>query len=257
MSVPSRVLVVGGYGVFGERVCRLLAGSSSSLSVVIGGRDGNKCKHLANELRTEWSEFHVTDDPNTTATSSNWHSRLLTLRPTVVIDAAGPFQTRSRSLARACVQAGAHYIDLADDRHYVSGVADDKQLDNDARTANVLVASGASSVPALSSAVIEQLIQGAKRIEAIDIGICAGNRAPRGLATVKSIVSMVGQPLSCWDGGRWINRYGWQDLRRRSLTAGGGRHNTSVHQQHTYTYTRVSTKNCSRLSVCLSVLACI
>lgn len=75
-------------------------------------------------------------------------------------------------LAEECIRAGAHYVDLADSRFGVSirvlcgtDVASRRvfveaigALDSAAREAGVLVASGASSVPALSSAVIGRFI---------------------------------------------------------------------------------------------------
>jgi short subunit dehydrogenase-like uncharacterized protein len=39
---------------------------------------------------------------------------LATLRPLLVINASGPYQRQDYRLARACVAAGVHYLDLAD-----------------------------------------------------------------------------------------------------------------------------------------------
>ena len=72
----------------------------------------------------------------------------------VVVHAAGPFQGQDYAVARACIEARAHYVDLADARGYVCGIG---ALDEAARRSDVLVVSGASSVPALSSAVVDML----------------------------------------------------------------------------------------------------
>lgn len=53
-------------------------------------------------------------------------------------------------MARACIALGCHYVNLADARAFVAGI---DALDADARSGNVLVVSGASSVPCLTSAV--------------------------------------------------------------------------------------------------------
>ena len=68
-------------------------------------------------------------------------------------------------------------------------------LDGEAKTAGVLVASGASSVPALSTAVCDELARGLAHLDAIDIGISPGNRTERGLATVRSVLSYCGRAL--------------------------------------------------------------
>jgi hypothetical protein len=54
------------------------------------------------------------------------------------------------SVARSCIAAGANYVDLADNRAWVCGVAADASLDAAARAAGVAVIAGASTVPGLS-----------------------------------------------------------------------------------------------------------
>ena len=77
------------------------------------------------------------------------------LKPLVVINTCGPFQNADYGIARACIASGVHYIDLADGRDFVTGIT---QLDADAKEHNVAVISGASTVPALSAAVIEHFL---------------------------------------------------------------------------------------------------
>ena len=68
----------------------------------------------------------------------------------MLINATGPYQEQDYSLARACIAAGVHYLDLADARAFVTGIG---VLDAEARSAGVLAVSGASTVPGLSGAV--------------------------------------------------------------------------------------------------------
>src|SRR5439155_7734608 len=94
------------------------------------------------------------------------------------------FPTRRSSdlaVARAAIEARSHYIDLADGRQFVVGIS---SLNAQALAAGVTVTSGASSVPALSSAVVDRYLPRFRRLDAIRMGISSGARAP-GLATVK------------------------------------------------------------------------
>ena len=50
--------------------------------------------------------------------------------PAVLINATGPYQRQDYRLARACIAAGVHYLDLADARDFVPGIA---ALDAEAR----------------------------------------------------------------------------------------------------------------------------
>lgn len=136
--------------------------------------------------------------------------------PAVVINSYGPFQGQDYAVAEACIARGVHYIDLADGREFVCGI---DSLDEAARRAGVLVASGASSVPGLSGCVIDHLRAGLRRVDSIEIGISPGNRAPRGLAVVAAIMSYVGKPIRVWRGGKWDRGHGWQGLYRRALSA--------------------------------------
>lgn len=132
-------------------------------------------------------------------------------RPGVVIDAAGPFQQSDDRVARACIAAGVHYVDLADARGFVTGIG---VLDAEARAAGVAVIAGASSVPALSGAVARRLAEGLDEIRTVEIAISASNRATAGPSVTAAILGYVGQPVRLWRGQRWTQGRGWQEIRR-------------------------------------------
>ncbi len=135
------------------------------------------------------------------------------LQVDVLIHTAGPFQGQDYSVARAAIEAGCHYIDLADGREFVVGIGSLTAL---AAAAGVTVISGASSVPALSSAVVDRYLPRFGRLEAIRIGISSGARAP-GLATVRGVFSYAGRPIRSWQDGAWVDAYGWLNLSRHQF----------------------------------------
>ena len=131
--------------------------------------------------------------------------------PRIVINTIGPFQTADYSLAEACIAAGVHYIDLADSHRFVASIT---RLDAAARAKNVAIISGASTVPALSGAVVAQ--SGLTPLS-VRIGISPGNRAPRGASLVAAIMAQAGKPLPIWRGGAWTTIAGWGGLHRRRI----------------------------------------
>ncbi len=141
------------------------------------------------------------------------------LRPDIVIDAAGPFQSSGYALPQACIAARVAYLDLADARAFVTQIGG---LDAAARTAGVAVVTGASSVPALSGAAVRALAEGLDRVTAIEIAISASSRAAAGPSVAAAILGGVGRPMRVWQAGRWATRYGWQDLRSESFAVAGG-----------------------------------
>jgi len=97
------------------------------------------------------------------------------------------------------------------------------RLDADARRANVLAVTGASSTPGLSQAVLDALVRDWRRIDAIEIAISPGNRQPRGLSVAKAILATAGQPVRVFRNGRWITASGMSLLARRRMPGLGRR----------------------------------
>ena len=203
------VLVLGGYGFFGSRIARSLA-EDSRIRLSLAGRDRRRAEDAARELGLDPTQA-VCVDAHGASLSSELRQRGID----VVIHTAGPFQGQDYDVARAAIAAGCHYIDLADGRSFVSGIG---TLDSAARDRGVSVVSGASSVPCLSSAVVDRYAPRFRELTAIRIGIGSGARAP-GLATVRGIFGYLGKPFTRFERGQWVVTHGWMDLERHRFPA--------------------------------------
>ena len=201
----STILILGGYGGFGGRLSRRLA--AKGYNVLVAGRDIERARHFCCNITGAVAVQADRDAPLMTL--------LERLRPTLVIDAAGPFQGSSYHVPEACIAAAIPYLDLADGRAFVTGIG---QLDAAARQAGVAVIAGASSVPALSGAVVRHLCAGMQEASAIEIAISASNRAAAGQSVAEAILSYVGRPIRLWRGKRWTEGHGWQSLQRTTLS---------------------------------------
>ncbi len=196
----DRVLVIGGYGFFGRRLVQRLS-RQHGLLVIVAGRSRTRGQALVDELHPQASAR--LDCAALDLDSPAFAANLAKLAPCIVVHTSGPFQGQDYRVAQACIAAGAHYIDLADGREFVAGIA---VLDAAARERGVAVVSGASSVPALSSAAADRLADGLARVDHVDIGISPGNRTERGLATVRAILGYCGKALP--SAGRRAG-FGW------------------------------------------------
>lgn len=206
----DRVLVIGGYGLFGSRLVERLA-RTPGLTVLLAGRSPPAAAEAVRRLQPRCAarlEAVALD-----AQADALAGRLRELGKPIVVNASGPFQQHDYRIPLACIAAGCHSIDLADGRAYVEGIG---SLDARASAAGVLVASGASSVPALSSAAADRLAQHFAEVDAIDIGISPGNRTERGLSTIVSVLSYCGQLLP---SPRRAPVYGWHGSRRQRYPA--------------------------------------
>jgi len=211
-----RIVIVGGYGAFGECVAERLA-RDPALEIIVAGRSRAKAQACAAALTRPDGALLEHAWLDATGASAD---DLRAMAPSVVINASGPFQEHDYRLARASIEAGSHYVDLADARAFVTGIT---QLDTAARDANVCVISGASSVPGLSSAVVRELAAGLASLDEVHIGISPGNSFDPGLATARSIVGAAGRPLTVLKDGRAVTAYGWQGLHRHSFPRIGAR----------------------------------
>lgn len=216
MTPATRIAIVGGYGAFGSRIAHLLSGDAS-FTLALGGRDDRRAAEAAARLRgSARAKVESARIDALTVTAKD----LGGLGARIVINASGPFQSGTYALAEACIAAGCHYIDLADARGYVTGIT---ALHEAARQAGVLVVSGASSVPGLSSAVVQAYAREFDVLTSLDIGISPGNSFDPGLGTVVSVLGGVGAPMAMKLDGAWRTVYGWQRLRRQDFGDAGRR----------------------------------
>jgi len=207
MNAPGKAVILGGAGVFGSRLARMLL--ADGWQVVVTSRslaNGQAFTRQYGGQNTVWSRGD-------------------SLAPLLdgaflVVDAAGPFQAYGAGgldVARAAMKGGVHYFDLSDDASFTQNI---KGLDEGARAKSVTLFSGMSSVPALSSAAVTGLSQGMSTLKSIEIAILPGNRAPRGLSVMRAILGQVGAPLRVWRDGRWQNLRAWSEPRRYTLAPG-------------------------------------
>jgi saccharopine dehydrogenase-like NADP-dependent oxidoreductase len=200
-----RVVILGGYGVFGSRLAELLVRDGHDVLII--GRDERKLTELSKRLNCRHLALDHRNNPQA----------LFAVSPEVVVDAAGPFQSYGSDpyiVPRLCLEHGADYLDLSDDAEFTQGIT---QLDDRARSANRRLLSGASSVPGISSAIAADLCTGMDEILLIDTAISPGNRAPRGASVISSIVSQLGTTSRVYRGGVWRSQSCWSDPQRVGL----------------------------------------
>jgi saccharopine dehydrogenase-like NADP-dependent oxidoreductase len=199
----KRVLIIGGYGNFGTYIARALA-SDPNIALLIGGRSKTKADAFAYSLTAATPACGSVLDVD-----GDIDGRLREIAPDVVIHTTGPFQVQDHRVARAAISVGAHYLDLADARHFVSTIS---ELDGEARAAGVAVIAGASSVPCLTAAFIDRYKDHFARLESAVYGIAAAQATNRGLGTAAAILSYVGRPFTILRNGKSKRVVGWQGL---------------------------------------------
>ena len=208
----KNIIILGGYGNFGKRIAENLL-DLANVTIFITGRSYDKAANQCVEFeqrklpaRLKSAELDIQ--------SSTFEKDLSSLEPFLVIHTGGPFQGQDYRVPQACIDAGSHYIDLADDRRFVCDI---NQLNLAAKENNVLVISGASSVPGLSSTIVDRYLPQFEQLQTIDFAISPGNKAERGEATIRAILSYTGHPFKVLRNKEWINVIGWRESRKRNF----------------------------------------
>ncbi|MGB7320357.1 MAG: saccharopine dehydrogenase NADP-binding domain-containing protein, partial [Albidovulum sp.] len=145
-----KLLILGGYGVFGGRLARLLA-DVDGLKILVAGRSLAAAEAFCRGWHGAATLRPLQLDRADVAAA------LASEQPDLIVDATGPFQaygTDPYATVRAAIAAGVNYMDFADGSDFVFGI---DRFDADARAAGVFVLSGVSSFPVLTAAVLTEM----------------------------------------------------------------------------------------------------
>jgi hypothetical protein len=182
------VLIIGGYGTFGGRIVELLQ-NEPHLTLQIAGRSLQR----AGAFRAAHGNARANLVAVAFDRGGDIAAQLSALRPNIVVDASGPFQTYGYHVVEACIAQRMNYLDLADDPKFVAGVC---AFDDAARAAGVFVLSGVSSFPVLTAAAVRRLAAGMVRIDTIRGGIAPSPYAGVGANVIRAIAGYAGQPVT-------------------------------------------------------------
>lgn len=132
------------------------------------------------------------------------------LRPgDIVLDAAGPFQTRTTALVEAATELGFDVVDLSDSFAYAARVvAMRDRIDR----AGVRILTSCSAVSAVSAALVR--LTGVAEPERVSVFLAPASRATANPATIRSFLASVGRPVTVRRDARLVLQAGWRSSRR-------------------------------------------
>jgi hypothetical protein len=127
----------------------------------------------------------------------------------VVLDAAGPFQTRTLALIETAIEVGFDVVDLSDSLGYATRV---QTLRDRIRAAGIRVLTSCSAVSAVSAALIRSsgILQPVRA--SVFLGPAAKDTAHQ--ATAIALLGSVGQAVGVRRAGRLATSRGWSESRR-------------------------------------------
>lgn len=204
-----KILILGGYGVFGGRLVQLLAGQG--LDLIVAGRDLQRARAFC---ATHPGTEPVKADRATIAQT------LQTQRPDMLIDASGPFQNYGPdpyTVLKACIATATNYLDFADGADFVAGVS---TFDAAAKATGIFALSGVSSFPVLTAAVLAEAAL-TMQITHVTGGIAPSPHAGVGLNVLRAVLGYAGQPVRLIRDGRPTTGRGLADTQRMTIAPPG------------------------------------
>jgi len=194
MAEVRRVVVLGGTGFFGRAVAGRL--EALGLKPIIAAR------RAASGLRID---------------AKSRASLKSALRPfDVVVDAAGPFQSRGTALVESAIETGFDVIDLSDSLGYAEKVAD---LRLRIEAAGIRVLTSCSSVSTLSALAVR--LSGFEDPVRLSVFLSPAARFTANAGTSRSLLYSVGAPIRVRRDGRLVERAGWRESRAFALPRAG------------------------------------
>lgn len=183
-----RVLIAGGAGFFGRLVGELLR--DMGIPSAVAGRSGQIVMDIEDRASL----------------------RAALRRGDVIVDAAGPFQSRTAALVEVACDIGADVIDLNESLVHARRI---EALADRVRECGIAVFSTCSAVSAVAAALLR--ISGIARPARLSALVAPASRETAHTGTLRALLASVGVPVEVWRGGRFVSALGWREARAFSL----------------------------------------
>lgn len=190
-------MVLGGYGRYGQHISSALAGMEGVRVIAAGRKPPRKTGANSN---IQYQRLDAGDIASLKTALADVY---------MLINATGLFSGGSQyDVARACIETGTHYIDLADNRDYIANFA---SLGGLAEKNQVLLVTAAGVSPSLSALLVDTLKHEFDRISDIRVYRSAGNRNPGGPASLRGLLEQIGHSIRVRQKEKWLNIDVWSN----------------------------------------------
>lgn len=208
-----KLLILGGYGVFGGRLAELLS-DIPELEMLICGRSMDRAAQFCAAFQGVARVKPVQLD------RSALDQQISSLSPDLVVDASGPFQGYGENpyaVIETCIKSGVDYMDFADAADFVFGV---NKYNSAAKDAGVFVLAGVSSFPVLTAAVLREMSK-TMQIVSVKGGIAPSPYAGIGMNVMRAVVGYAGKPVKLIRNGVQTTAPGLTESLRYTIAVPG------------------------------------
>ncbi len=182
MSATSfKVVLLGASGTLGGYIAELILSQLPEVRLVAAMRRPPKQGSVLSALEYCYLDLHK---PGTFTQALQGAD--------VLVHAAGPFIHNPAPLVHACLKAGIHYIDIAEDAAFINAVHD---VVTKIHTPSSCVISGCSTVPGLVS-LLAQRFEVLTQAHSINVYLNMGSANPVSLGLLRGLLEPLGRRIS-------------------------------------------------------------
>ncbi|RJP28331.1 MAG: saccharopine dehydrogenase [Actinobacteria bacterium] len=189
-----RVIALGGAGAMGRLTVKDLASRTAVEELAVADCNIAAARALAGELGPQCTYLKVDVDN---------HAKLVgALRGyDVALGAVGPFYKYEVKMARACIEAGAHYVSICDDN---DAAVDVLQLDGEARAAEVTMITGVGWTPGVTNVLARKASSCFDEVDEVAVSWGCHSGDTEGKAVIYHTLHIFHGAVPSFQGGRRV-----------------------------------------------------
>ncbi len=187
----TKILIAGGYGAVGEEIARLLT-RKPGIVPVVGGRNEEKARLLADQLNCEWIRFDL----------NNNESVLNGLKGMdIVINCYLPSDSYHTKLAEAAIERQVNYLDVSAFNGYCGRIM---QLNSLAEEKGATLVTALGAYPGIPGLILANSGDYFSEISSADIYFVLGGKL-QGLTplSLMGVQYMMDVPPLVWESNQW------------------------------------------------------
>ena len=189
MATTGKWMIYGATGYTGKLIAKEAVAQGETPT--LAGRNADKVRALAEKLGLPWAAFSV-DDPDAVKAALKGHQAVLSV--------AGPFSATAQQMMDACIDTGAHYLDVTGEIEVFELAA---SLSGRAKAAGVTLMPGVGFDVVPSDCLAAHTVKRVEKPASIVIAIKGLSGASQG--TAKTAVESLGSGTMVRKGGKIIS----------------------------------------------------